>query len=791
MRGSRLCLVLCALLCAGWNLRLGDENHYLYLVKRAQAALDGERWEEAAQRYEEVMRYEPGRLDGYLGQVSALRGLAASAGPASGAGKAALERALARVEEGERLVLSGAATTRRLRRERAALYDELGRADEAIALTEELLAGSDDPALVLRLGGYLARRGRAASPGTAARQEPGDLERAAAAIERFLARRPAAMASQDPAARTQLATVYRRLGRHAEARRSAEGAVKARPGLRAAELELALAQAALGACDPAARTAAQLDPDRARHPELDLALARCELGRGRARPALERLDRHAGPRATPEVLALQAEARAALGDHAGALESLGALEATARSPEERVALSRRIAASLVALGRAAEAATRLEQAAAAAPAARGELTREAGEAWLRAGDAGRARALLERAGEPGKRPRDPRVAAALGMAHLVLGEAPKARAALEEARTARPDDAAVLRHLALAHLELGETDAAEQVAARALALAPDHPLALRVAARVALVREQPARAVPLLERALGRSTGAALAEAQLELGVAHARAGALEAARSSLAAGIRAAPAGGALGKTLRRQHGQVLARLAIAGAGAPSTIAALEAALAQADPPEALQLRCSLALSQLLAERPDAALATLRSAHGCTLPEPLEGLGGPWLAALAQLARATDGADAAEKELSAAARPSASDPAGRELARVGRAIAELRALAALRRSDDAATARAVKKLARDEGADASPELALAAAVADLRLGALDDAERAMRELAPTLPAAELDLALVHEARGETRKAYEALQRARRRGVAVPPRWLESKERLLGLGAGR
>lgn len=134
-----------------------------------------------------------------------------------------------------------------------------------------------------------------------------------------------------------------------------------------------------------------------------------------------------------------------------------------------------VAAALVALDHPEEGATLLEDAADAPDGGtaqmRGEMLRQAAEAWLSVGDSGKAEHALTRglAYQPGRADLLVDRAIALGLQK----EFRRAADDLSGALASDPTNVEAMRLRAEAYLQLGRLDAAETDITRALALAPD------------------------------------------------------------------------------------------------------------------------------------------------------------------------------------------------------------------------------------------------------------------------------------------------------------------------------
>jgi len=325
------------------------------------------------------------------------------------------------------------------------------------------------------------------------------------------------------------------------------------------------AQTTLGSSAPA--------PERMRLHET-LALIQLQLGNTPAAlEAAQAADQIAKQSDTTLVRITLARLVAQAGDLEAAETTLGEIERSARSPEERGELDEARGDLALRLGSPRQALVYLERAAQAHVAVfgasdpstasvhvlRGEAYRQAGD--FPAASAAYREALRIREGRLGARhPETARARNALGVLQADLGDWEAADASFAEAHASlvetlgseHPEALTVRANRALArwgesHGAAAAQEYASSVAALAAALGEDHPsvaAALRNAARIELDHGDPSKAAALLDRALAaqrKSLGDAhpsLAPTRLARGRVLARQGQLAAAASEIDAAL-------------------------------------------------------------------------------------------------------------------------------------------------------------------------------------------------------------------------------------------------------------
>lgn len=225
--------------------------------------------------------------------------------------------------------------------------------------------------------------------------------------------------------------------------------------------------------------------------------------------------------------------KAAMGDRAGAERAYR--ESLALRPDAPATLIN-LAAVLIDLGRAAEAAEVAARAAASAPdLAPAHVVHSS--ALLASGDAAGAEAPARRAIEID--PDSPRTLTQLGLVLNAQRRFDESSPVLERARALAPRDPGPARLLAIAACERGDLALAAHAARDAAALTPDHPTTLDLAGAVLIRCGLEDESVPLLHRALRLGAGP---DAHHHLGIALEHMGLPEQAEREYDEAIRRAP---------------------------------------------------------------------------------------------------------------------------------------------------------------------------------------------------------------------------------------------------------
>jgi tetratricopeptide (TPR) repeat protein len=285
--------VLVLLLAAPAAAQRGTEDESADLVREGRGLLERKRYDDAAEALDQAIALNPRRIEAYV-----LR--------------AAIHAARRDYKAGVRLLRRAQALAPANLDVLAALGAQLylgGETDDGAALLERVVAREPER---YEAQGLLGRYhvGRERWP------------EAIVAIEAYLTRRPAALASADPVHQARLAEAFLRAGRARDARDLYAVVLKARPKEVAARLGRAWALAAID-CNEAMRALSELEDLVEAHPEILLVRGRCALALGDATRALELGEAYvARKRGGAAGQALVGEAAAAIGDLPRAIEAL-------------------------------------------------------------------------------------------------------------------------------------------------------------------------------------------------------------------------------------------------------------------------------------------------------------------------------------------------------------------------------------------------------------------------------------------------------------------------------------
>ncbi len=642
---------------------------------------------------------------------------------------------------------------------------------------------------------------------------------AIAALERYFAHRPAALAKEDAAHRIELADSQLRFRQPQKALALFEQAAAERPKDLRARIGVAWATAAID-CKKARALLRDLDPVAEAHPEVWLVDGQCALAVGDLNGALALGRRYLErvPEAGAAGHALVGEAQAARGNFVEARKELE----TARTLEpKRRRWSVRFAYVLRRAGEAAGALDVLDKLGPpATPNIDPDWWREVGEALLAKGDP--AAVVTRLAPVVSELPGDAEIRVVFGAGQLGAGQAEAAIKSLDEAEAiassqrgkkllgtaltvvaagklavndaggaelllARADqvdgNAIVWRDLGIARIALGKPTDAVAVLDRA-AKADPSAITLMLDARAHALSSDVAGARLIYEKAIADK------DASVEV--------ALDWAASELAGGDPAV-AVSALEKSTPPKKSPLVARhaAALAEARHAAGLAALRAgngqravellrAAATAD--SSIAVRCDLALASVVAQDLNAAATALKAItnQSCPFPPPADTQAAPILLAFTDGLNPRHAGKALDRLTSLGGKST-----GAAAALLGTSIRVTALNAAQDAYHNGQLAQARKYLVTARNANArigADEVAHNLAVLDLADGRVDAAIAELEREVGKVPEALINLGIAYEKKGEPQKALDAWRRARKAGVRFPQlnEWIESKERVYG-----
>ncbi|MSP63280.1 MAG: tetratricopeptide repeat protein [Myxococcales bacterium] len=594
----------------------------------------------------------------------------------------------------------------------------------------------------------------------------GDCQKAITLYERVLAEAP-----KRPFIHADLATCYLKIGRRAEALRSAEAynALRPREGRGFVLLGDARAETRdLPGALTAYEQAKKLDP----RVTVDGKMGKVFLGQKNYAGAAAMLETAA--KASPDDVEIQTQ--------------LAEAYAATRQPKEKLV----------------EIADRLLKSTDA------EALTAAGVALYAAAEDARAEKAFTAALKADAKARRARTGLQMALYRVAFVEIGKsnlaaAEAALTRAHDLDPDSIQGNRNLGLVLLLTKKWAEAEKVLLLAQKRVPNDLVVNRLLGRAFLGMKRQADALKVYEASAQvalRSRGPALAEIYAELGPAYVEAGRFDQAVAVLETAVKEAGQTPALAASQRNLavacYRRGLSRLADPKQADGALEDLLKAAAIPRPalaPKELAAVSCAAALAALQAGKPAQAKESLALATregGCAFKPPFEKVGAEFFTAYAQYREASP-----ERREEAAMtfqklQPKATGTLAALLKALVRSSYELQGYDLYQRSDEKRASVALKAAARLGLKGEHRELDHNLAVIEVTEGRYVAAEKQFEELGTRPPEAAVNLGILVDRQGDAKRALELYKRGAERGARAPKlrEWIDVKERLLGGAQG-
>ncbi len=709
-----------------------------------------------------------------------------------------------------------------------ALY-QTGAKQVAVSIMEEVVASqpNNNPDLQFVLGQYYLSIHD---------------KRAAAAIETYLRTRDPSAAALDGPMRYKLGRAYLDNKQWNEAEQLFEGMLKVNPGDRVASASLGEVFAGKGECSKAITLFEKLLADAPKQPSIWYHLGGCygKVNRWADAKRVAEQYAQAAPRDARAHL-LVGEARHELRDYPGAIaafeqakklepqnplvarglgrtfvaqksfsSAIGVLESADRAkpddPEIMIELAEAYVQTRQPPAKLTAIADRL------AKAGDAESLAEAGVAAYAANDDARAVKLFEQAREKSPAQRRARNGEQMALARqaqadLGKGDLASAEAALTKAQALDPESVQGNRNLGLVLVLEKKWPDAERVLKLALKKVPRDLVVNRLLGRVYVATKRRDDALHAYETAAQtalRTRGPALAELYAELGPVYIDAGRLDQAVTVLDTAVKEAGQTPALAaaqrnlaiaffrRGLERLKDAKLAEAALddlgrAAATPKPTFSAKESSAAV----------CASALAALAAGKAQLAQdGFARAAHegGCQFRAPYDKIGLDFFSAYAQYrdTQSPQKRDAAAKAFQKFL-PKATGALQAQLRDLIRSSFELEAYDYWVRGEEGKAAAAIRNAGKVASKGERRELDHNLAVVEMAEGKSAAAQKAFEELGQRPAEALVNLGILYDRAGDSKRALELYRRANERGARAPKlrEWIDVKERLLASGGGK
>ena len=705
---------------------------------------------------------------------------------------------------------------------------------ESIRLLEDVVQKRPDSyAAQLQLGQHLVRT---------------DPKRAAAAIEVYLKYRPPSAASLDPQIHMVLGTAYVYAREWDAAQKEFEGLLKTKPNDMTAKLMLGSVLVGKGSCSQAISLYERILGEAQRQPSIYYNLGTCYLREKRAADALRESELYV--RAKPQDAKGHVLTCDALYEQKNYPRALSECQAAERLDSVNGSIRGRIGRIYLGMKNYQAAVTYLEQAVAAQKASGQGKDPETLGALAEAYAAVHAPKdkLNSIADELASLGKDPKALATAGQVYFLAGNDERAMSALREslslepsngqarawlvrvynrragaaveknetgnayqllsdASKLSPDDLMTNRNLGLVLLLARKYSEAELVLARSLKKVPNDMVVNRMMARAQLGQRKTSAAQATYEKAAQmalRTRGPDLAAVYAELGPMYAESGQLDQAVSVLETAVKEAGST-ALLPVAQRNLSIALFRRGLAKMRDPKqSDAALDDMVAAAKAPkgtlsnkESAAVSCGEAIAALKANKiqqaEDAWDAAIKTGgdNACQFRPPYDKLGTKFFVAYTQYRDSAspqkrEGAVKLFTQLVAKAQGGTADWL-RALLRSGY---ELLAYDFYQRSDEKRAGQFLSSASKVPAKGDKRELEHNLAVIDLFSGRAPQAEKVFDNLGTRPCEARVNLGIMRDRQGESKKALELYKQAKACGARTPKlnEWIDVKERLFGGG---
>jgi tetratricopeptide (TPR) repeat protein len=711
-----------------------------------------------------------------------------------------------------------------------ALY-QTGAKDLAVGMMEEVVAASPAgyPELQVILGQFYLGRG--------------DGKRAATAFEAYLKTRAEEAAAADGAVRMKLGRAYLLNHQYQEAESLYEGLLKTNPNDKAARAGLGDVFVGKGECSKAITIFERLLPEAQKLPSIYYNLGSCYLKVNRFAEAQKTAEQYTA--STPKDargFVLLGEAREGNRDLGGALAAyesakklepgsaqvargmgrvyvaqknfstaIGVLEAADKAKPDDPQLLVELAEAYVQTRQPKEKLIAIGERLAKASDA--DALTEAGVAFYVAGEDGRAVKLYAQALE--KNPQARRAKSAMAMAlsrqaasSLLKDNLAAAETDLTQAQNLDGESVQTNRNLGLVLLLEKKYPDAERVLKIALKKVPRDVVVNRLLGRVMAATHRRDEAIRVYEVAAStalRTRGPALAEVYAELGPIYVEAGKLEQAVTVLDTAVKEAGQTPALLPSQRNLaialYRRGLDRLKDPKLAEPALD---DLTRASSTPKPALSAKeigamsCGASLAALAAGKAAQAQDGFNRASkegGCQFRAPYDKIGLEFFSAYAAY---RDTREPAKREAAAKSFQKFSTKATGQLASLLRELVrssfELEGYDYFVRGDEGRASVAMKSAARVAGKGERRELDNNLAVVEMLEGKSGAAEKTFEELGQRPPEALVNLGILADRQGDSKRALELYKKGNDRGARAPKlrEWIDVKERLLaGSGGGK